>query len=86
MKKPMPITRLMLSRSPWPQYWLMSTHEPLCRPKTMSWMMKIGTFATVTADIWSLPRRPTMKVSKKPRDVVIKFCTMTGSASRKRCL
>jgi len=27
-----------------------------------------------------------MKVSKKPRDVVIKFWTMTGSASRKRRL
>ena len=47
----MPMTRLMLSRSPRPQYWLMSTLEPLCRPKTTSWMMKTGTFATVTADI-----------------------------------
>ena len=84
--KPMPMTRLMLSRSPRPQYWLMSTLEPLCRPKTTSWMMKTGTFATVTADICSLPRSPTMNVSRKPSDVVIKFCTMTGSASRKSLL
>ena len=81
--KPMPMTRLMLSRSPRPQYWLMSTLDPLCNPKTMSWMMKMGTFATVTADICSLPSRPTMKVSRKPSEVVMRFCTMMGRASRK---
>ena len=83
MHKPMPMTRLMLSRSPRPQYWLMSTLDPLCNPKTMSWMMKMGTFATVTADICSLPSRPTMKVSRKPSEVVMRFCTMMGRASRK---
>ena len=77
MHKPMPMTRLML------QYWLMSTLDPLCSPKTMSWMMKMGTFATVTADICSLPSRPTMKVSRKPSEVVMRFCTMMGRASRK---
>ena len=43
----------------------MSTLDPLCNPKTMSWMMKMGTFATVTADICSPPSRPTMKVSEE---------------------
>ena len=73
------MTRLTDSRSPFPQYWLMRMLEPLCRPNTTSWMIKIGTFATVTADIWSLPRSPTMKVSIKPSEVVIRFCAITGS-------
>ena len=42
------------------------------------WMMKMGTLAAVTAAISALPSRPTMKVSAKPRDVVIRFCKMMG--------
>ena len=79
--KPMPIVRLMLSRSPLPQNWLKRTLEPLCKPNTISCMMKTGTFATVTALICTLPSRPTIKVSRKPSEVVIKFWMMTGSAS-----
>ena len=72
----------MDARSFLPQYWLMSTPEPLCSPNSSSCMMKIGVFATVTADISSLPCKPTMNVSMKPSEVVMRFCSTTGSARR----
>ena len=37
--------------------------------------------AAVTAAISALPRRPTMKVSAKPREVVMRFCSTMGSVS-----
>ena len=40
--------------------------------------------AAVTAAISALPSRPTMNVSAKLRDVVIRFCSTIGSASRNR--
>ena len=43
----------------------------------------MGTLDTVTADICSWPTRPTMKVSIKPREVVIRFCSTTGRAKVK---
>ena len=73
-----PMQRLMFSVSPRPQYWLTSTAMPLWKPKITTWMMKMGTLAAVTAAISALPSRPTMKVSAKPRDVVIRFCKMMG--------
>ena len=33
----------------------------------------MGALAAVTAESWSLPSSPTMKVSTKPRDVVMRF-------------
>ena len=39
--------------------------------------------AAVTAESSVLPKRPTMKVSTKPREVVIRFCSTTGRASVK---
>jgi len=56
IQKPMPMTRLMLSRSPRPQYWLMSTLDPLCNPKTMNWMIEEWALFRHrwTADICSL--------------------------------
>ena len=72
----------MLSVSPRPQYWLTSTASPLWKPKITTWMMKMGTLAAVTAAISALPRRPTMKVSAKPREVVMRFCRMMGRLSR----
>ena len=72
---------MILSVSPLPQYWLSRTASPLWKPKITSWMMKMGTLAAVTAAISALPRRPTMKVSAKPRDVVMRFCSTMGSVS-----
>ena len=43
------MTRLILSTSPFPQYWLISTEDPLCRPKMTNWITKTGTLASVTA-------------------------------------
>ncbi len=76
-----PMQRLMLSVSPRPQYWLTSTAMPLWKPKMTSWMMNMGTLAAVTAAISAFPSRPTMKVSAKPREVVMMFCRTMGSAS-----
>ena len=73
--------RLILSVSPLPQYWLTRTARPLWKPKITSCRMKTGTLAAVTAAISALPRRPTMKVSAKPREVVIRFCSTMGSVS-----
>ena len=76
-----PMQRLMLSTSPRPQYWLTSTAMPLWKPKMTIWMMNTGTLAAVTAAISALPRSPTMKVSAKPREVVMMFCRMMGAES-----
>ena len=76
----------MDSASPRPQYWLTSTVRPLINPKMMTCTRKIGVFAAVTAESWSLPSRPTMNVSTKPREVVMRFCRMMGSASFQRWL
>ena len=74
----------MLSTSPRPQYWLTRIARPLWKPKTTICIMKMGTLAAVTAAISALPSRPTMNVSAKLRDVVIRFCSTIGSASRNR--
>ena len=45
-----------------------------------------GVLAAVTADSSDWPSRPTMKVSTKPREVVMRFCSMMGRASCHVCL
>ena len=74
------MTRLMLSVSPLPQYWLMRTEEPLWRPKITSWITKTGMLARVTAASGASPRAPTMKVSTSPREVVMRFWATMGRA------
>ena len=70
----MPMTRLMESVSPLPQNWLMSTEAPLWRPKMISRMTKMGMLARVTAAMGVSPgREPTMKVSTRARDSVMRF-------------
>lgn len=76
-----PMTRLMLVRSFLPQYWLMRMPTPDWTPNTMEMSRNTGTLAAVTAAISALPRRPTMKVSAKPREVVMRFCSTMGSVS-----
>ena len=71
----------MLSVSPRPQYWLTRIARPLWKPKTTICIMKMGTLAAVTAAISALPSRPTMKMSAKPREVVMMFCRIMGAAS-----
>lgn len=75
------MTRLILSTSPLPQYWLISTEDPLCRPKMTNWITKTGTLASVTAARGASPSAPTMKVSISPSEVVIRFWRMIGTAS-----
>ena len=75
-----PTTRLMACRSWRPQYWLMSTAEPLCTPKKNSCMTNRGMLARVTAAIGTSPSMPTMKVSAMARVLVIRFCRMMGTA------
>ena len=70
---PMPITRLMASRSPLPRYWLMRTEEPLWMPKHISWMTNTGMLARVTPARGPSPSTPTMKVSTRPRELVMRF-------------
>ena len=76
-----PMERLMASMSPLPQYWLTSTVRPLIRPKMMTWSRKMGELAAVTAESSFWPSRPTMKVSTKPSEVVMRFCRIRGRAS-----
>ena len=56
--------------------------RPLIRPKMMTWTRKMGEFAAVTAESSLFPSNPTMKVSTKPREVVMRFCKIRGRASR----
>ena len=79
-QKPTPITRLMASRSPLPQYWLMRTEPPLCTPKKNSWMTKVGILTRVTAAMGVSPSRPTMKMSAMPKALVIRFWRIIGVA------
>ena len=55
MKQATPMARLMLFRSPLPQYWLTRIPSPLCTPKTMLMSRNTGTLAEETAAISSLP-------------------------------
>ena len=55
--------------------------RPLMRPKTMTCSKKTGELAAVTAESSAWPRRPTMKVSTKPRDVVMRFWKIKGRDS-----
>ena len=73
-----PMQRLMESVSPLPQYWLPRMVRPLMRPKTMTWSKKTGELAAVTAESSVWPRRPTMKVSTKPKEVVMRFWRIRG--------
>ncbi len=85
-KNPIPITRLTASESFLPQYWLISTADPLCRPKMISCIMKMGVFATVTPAICSSPSMPTIKVSTIPRLVIIRFVEqLEAQAPRRVC-
>ena len=77
-----PVQRLMASWSPLPQYWLTRMVWPLRRPRMMICTRKMGVLAAVTAESSLLPSRPTMKVSTKPREVVTRFCKISGSANR----
>ena len=77
---PMPITRLMASRSPLPRYWLMRTEEPLWMPNIISCTTKTGMLARVTPARGPSPRVPTMKVSTRPRELVMRFWMRMGRA------
>ena len=77
-----PMQRLIASTSPLPQYWLTRTVRPLMRPRMMICTRKTGGLAAVTADSSSCPSSPTMKVSTKPREVVMRFCKTSGRARR----
>ena len=72
----------MASSSRRPQYWLMSTVEPLCTPKMRSRTTKMGVLALVTPASGPSPSIPTMKVSTSAREVVTRFCKMIGRARR----
>ena len=58
----------------------MSTDAPDCIPKTISSTTKMGMLARVTAAMGASPSIPTMKVSSRPRELVIRFCRMMGMA------
>ena len=42
----------------------------------------MGVLAAVTADSSFCPSIPTMKVSTNPREVVMRFCRISGRASK----
>ena len=75
-----PMQRLMASVSPLPQYWLTRMVRPEMRPKTTICSTYTGELAAVTAESSVWPRRPTMKVSTKPKEVVMRFWRMRGRA------
>ena len=77
---PMPITRLMDWRSPLPRYWLMRTEEPLCMPNIISCTTNTGILAKVTPASGPWPMVPTMNVSTRPRELVIRFWNKMGRA------
>ena len=52
------------------------------RPRMMICTRNTGVLAAVTADSSSCPSSPTIKVSTKPREVVIRFCRIRGRARR----
>ena len=70
---PMPMTRLMAFMSPLPRYWLMRTEDPLWMPNIMSWTTNTGMLARVTPARGPWPMVPTMKVSTRPRELVMRF-------------
>ncbi len=79
-----PMARLMLSLSCLPQYWLMRMPTPDWMPNTIEISRNTGTFAVVTAAISRFPSWLTMKVSIRPREKVIRFCSAMGAVSRAR--
>ena len=81
MKEATPMARLMLLRSPLPQYWLTRMPRPLWTPNTMLISRNTGTLAEDTAAISSFPSWLTMKVSISPSEKVMRFCRMTGRDS-----
>ena len=59
----------------------MRTDAPDWRPKISSKMTKMGMLARVTAAMGASPgREPTMKVSTRARDSVIRFWAIMGRA------
>ena len=77
---PMPSTRLMASWSLLPAYCLVRTEEPLWMPKHISWMTNTGMLARVTPASGPSPSTPTIKVSTRPRELVMIFWNRIGRA------